>query len=304
MNTVPQSYSKLVNQKEYEFILACSIQEIEKLGRIVSIEDGVITAKDLQDEDQEMKIYLGNLIKKCKQETTEEWIKIIGDHFGRLQINKSKSKYIHKDIDFAQNLIKVQVRMFDTMSDISLDELVCREDMPGTYTFLVLDFDERFHFIRKDGIAEWEKSIDELFEIGFDNVVREKINVKEYTLKEDIEMFSFFDGDFSASYVIQLERNAPYAIGTFGSVVTIPSKGVALVHPINGETALDFISTVIDTQQAFYRQDPVPITDTFYWFYESKFYPFAEMEKDGKDYITYPKEFWQMIEKLDAQRGQ
>lgn len=293
---LPEFYQDLVNQKEYEIILTKSIKEVERIGQVISVNDGTITIKSPDEEVDELHFHLDNLVRKCRNADKADWEEIIEDHFQRFDRNRSKQEYINKDFDFARDLLVVQVRPVGTISESDLSDFVYREDIPHTHTFLTLQYDGAFHFVRKDEIGEWEKQEEELFETGLANIPREEIEVEEYLMQNEYEMFVFYSGDFSASFMLELEKNASYAVGQFGSVVSIPAKGTAFVHPINGKTALGFINTIADMRQEIYNEEPAPISEKFYWYYQQRFFEFSEEELEDAISISYPQELSDLLE--------
>jgi uncharacterized protein YtpQ (UPF0354 family) len=291
----PASYEGIVTQKEYETILDFAISALKQNNEILSIKEGAIFIKNPTNPAEEMQCYLDNLVRRCKGEDKSEWQMVVNQHFARLNVDPHKAKYIFKDFDYAEPMIKFVVRherMFDAISDI-----VHRVDLPETGTFLVLDTDESFRYIRKDDIKEWGKTEAELFEIAARNVAAEEMHVGEILWREQFEAYTFFSGDFSASYIVELEKNAESAIGKYGAVVAIPTKGSAIVHPINGHTALPFIVSFYDALQSFFTEDQVPISDKYYWYYDGRFELFVETERAGKMVISLPKKLAELYQR-------
>lgn len=283
----PDFYEGIVTKKEYSQILELSERECQRIGKIVSIQAGTIKVTNPKDAEEEFSFHLDNLVRKCKYYGAEEWERIVQEHFSRFPIDQSKAKFLAKDFEYAQPLLKLLVRSPNSMSE----QMIQRLDFPNTASFLILDYDERFHFLTEEDIKEWNIPPKELFEIALANIALEKIDIQEVVWAEKFDLFSFFSGDFSASYMVELTKNAPFAIGKFGAVVAIPTKGSAFVHPINGATALSFISTFDETFATFYHQDEVPISDSYYWFYESKF----EVFPIEKTYFELPKKLIELL---------
>lgn len=289
---MPSHYEGIVTQKEYETILDYALAYLQQISEIISAKDGTIIIKKADKPEEEMQCHLDNLTRRCKSEDKTEWQTIVNQHFARLNVDPHKVKYIFKDFDFAEPMVKYAVRHASMVDKI--DEVVHRVDLPETGTFLVLDTDESFRYIRKNDIIEWGKTEKELFDIATQNVALEKIEIAEILWAEKFEAYTFFSGDFSASFIVELEKNAEFAIGRYGAVVTIPSKGTAIVHPLNGVTALAFIVSFYDMMRNFYTEDQVPITDNFYWYYEGRFELFIESEKRGQTLLSLPKKLEQL----------
>lgn len=287
----PNFYEGIVTKKEYIKILQMSEREIQRIGTITSIQAGTIKVTNPENEEEEFTFHLDNLVRKCHYYEETEWSTIIKKHFGRFPIDKHKAKFLAKDFEHAQPLLKVLVR---SNKDIP-SEMVCRVDIPNTQTFLILDYDERFHFLTEDDIKEWQIPISELFAIALANIAIEKIDVEEVIWADKFDLFSFFSGDFSASFMLDLAKNTPFAIGRFGSIVALPTKGSAFVHPLNGNTISDFINSFDDTFATFHREDEVPVSKDYYWFYEEKFEIIPIIKQPHKIHIKLPKKLNQLI---------
>lgn len=287
----PDFYEGIVTKKEYRQILELSEKECQRIGKISSIQAGTIKITNPEKTEEEFSFHLDNLVRKCKYYGATEWQRIIQEHFSRFPIDQSKAKFLAKDFEYAQPLLKLLVRSPNSMSD----QMIQRLDLPNTASFLILDYDERFHFLMEDDIKEWNIPKKELFEIALENIALEKIDVQEVIWAEKFDLFSFFSGDFSASYIVELAKNAPFAIGKFGAVVAIPTKGSAFVHPINGDTALPFIHSFEDTFSTFYHQDEVPISQHYYWFYEGEFEVFKEKRLNRRRFKAMPKKLINLL---------
>lgn len=286
----PNFYEGIVTKEEYTKILQMSEEECKRIGKITFIQAGTIKISNPKAEEEEFTFHLDNLVRKCKYYEEQEWPTVIKNHFSRFPIDQSKAKFLLKDFEYARPLLKVLVRSAKTISA----DMVHRLDLPNTQTFLILDYDERFHFLKEEDIIEWQVPKVELFEIALANIAVEKIDIQEVHWKDEFELYTFFSGDFSASFMVELTKNAPFAIGEFGSVVAIPTKGSAFVHPLNSNTALAFITNFDAAFQSFYNQDEVPISKNYYWFYNGKFEVFEEEKNKDKTLISLP----QILEKL------
>ncbi len=293
--TLPEDFKDLLTQEEYEVILENALQAIGKHTQIESVKEGEIRTSDPQKADNKMTFSLRNVARKCKAVPIEEWAALIDMYLGKPLFNEAKHNFFMKDFEYAEPLLKVVVRSRFAFDDASLERLAYREDIPYTCTFLVLDYDERFHYIDKSLMADWEMPIDTLFQIALANVGKENINVERVEL-ENLEIYAFFSGDFSAPYMLELAYNAPQAVGMLGSVVHIPSKGKAIVHPIEGNTALRYIAAMIHLVEIFFSQDPGPINIRSYWYYEGKFeeFPLTKTE-EGKQLLSYPEKLLKLL---------
>ena len=282
----PIFYEGIVSKTEYSTILQLSEQECERIGKITGIQAGTIQVLVSKNkEDEEHLFQLDNLVRKCHYCEEEEWPTVIKNHFSRFPADKSKAKFLSKDFDYARPLLKVLIR---NIKDIP-EGIVHQLDIPNTSSFLILDYDERFHFLMEEDIQEWNISKKELFEIGFANISLEEIDIQETLWENKFELYSFFSGDFSASFVLELAKNASFAIGNYGAVVAMPTKGSAFVHPLNGKTASGFINAFDETFVTFHREDEVPISKNYYWYYNREFRIIEIQKKDNSIKIKLPR---------------
>lgn len=291
--TIPDFYKEIINQKEYDLILDFAIESLKDIGEIKSIGEGTIMLKNPADENSDMQFHLDNLVRKCKSNATKDWQTIIDDHFKRCLINPNKAKYIFKDFDYAHEFIKFAVRPKSMFQNI--EDFVYRVDIPETGTFLILDYDDAFHYVRREDIKEWGKSEEELFEIASQNINSEQLDIKGLLFKENFEVISFFSTDYSASYVVDLENNAEFAIGKYGAVVAIPTKGTAFAHPLKSNTAMSFIASFDELLNQFFNNDEVPISDHYYWYYEGIYEIFPVKIKNGHKHIVLPPNLEQLF---------
>ncbi len=293
--SLPEDFKDLLTQDEYAFILDAAIASISKHAQIEMLLDGEIHTTDPNKADSKMTFSLRNVARKCKAVPQEDWVELIDKYLGKPLFNEAKHLFLMKDFEYAEPLLKVVVRSKAAFDKLSMERLAYREDIPHTCTFLVLDYDERFHYIDKALLADWDVPIETLFQIGLINVGKEEVNVERVEVA-GVEVFAFFSGDFSASYMLELANNAYEAVGVFGSIVHIPAKGKALVHPLQGMTVVKYLTNIMQLVEAFFTQDPGPINMRTYWYYEGVFeeFPMKETE-DGAQQITLPAKLQKLL---------
>jgi hypothetical protein len=286
---LPEIYKELISQEDYTIIVDAILVYFEKLEKkVVSIEDGDVCLEG--DDGNQQHFYLDNLIRNLRNVEKQEWEREIILHFDKLEDKSKAYDYLYKDFEYAAQYLKVMVKPSDFMS-VDVSGYVKRIDFPGTFTFLIFDFQEQFRYITSDRASEWGKAEEELFEIALQNIAKEEVEVSEYQFAERFNVFSFFSGDFSVSYLIDFEGLAD------GSMVAIPTKGSAFVHPIETTDVLELAATLYSTIEKFYAEDPSPITTMLYWYYEGQFKAFKyEVKDEDKLTISLPHELQQLFE--------
>lgn len=284
---LPQQYEHLIDQMQYTTLLNICLEVLGKQGTVQSVTDGTIKMGNW-GEHKEIHISLDNLVRKCKNADAAEWEEIITLHFSKFPTNEAALNYIYKDYEFAGKLLKILIKPNGSFRKIE-DQLIYRVDFPGTQSYLVIDFDDKFHFVNSQHINEWEQSINDLFLDALANTAEEKMEIARIDLDEESEVFAFFSGDYAASYMIDLQQNAPFAVGEMGAIVVIPTKGAAFAYPINDERIMEFIASFNPLIEKIYNEDEYPITDDYYWYYNGKYEQFpVQTDEKNHSFITIP----------------
>lgn len=295
VHPLPAHLTDLLTTDEYNEILQLTIEQISLKGQVESITaEGVITIQ-FDKQKGPTRFYMDNLLRKCKATDRDEWPTLIAGHVRVLPINSAAITYIYKDFEFAAPLLKVQVKPSGFAKDI-MQDCVYREDFPGTFTFLVIDFEEALHYVRRSEIGDWEVSDTYLFDTALDNVAREELNLTAYELANTLTVFSLFHNDFAAAAAVELTRNAEDVVGAYGAVVSIPAKGTVFIHPIEADTVMEYIVASHEMIHDFYTQEVYSVTETYYWFYEGRYERFPLRVEGSSAYLSYPPALIRLLE--------
>ncbi|MBO0933364.1 hypothetical protein [Fibrella aquatilis] len=292
---LPAHLTSLITPEEYNRVLQLTIEQLSLKGTIEAIHDDGSLSVLFAGQNGATLFFLDNLLRKCKAADVSEWEAIVINHVKILPINSAAITYIYKDFEFAAPLLKVQVKPKGFAKEV-MQDCVYRQDFPDTYTFLVIDFQDALHYVRSNEAEEWEKPIDQLFDVALANIAREKTDVNAYLLAERLPFFTLFHNDFAAAYAIELGQNIEQAIGSFGAVVSIPAKGVAFVHPIETDTVFDYIGASHELVQSFYTDEIYTVTDRYYWYYEGQYQLFPYRVEGNKAYLSYPAKLRTLLE--------
>lgn len=282
---IPQEYVHLMNQQQFNILLEIAQQYFKDKGEeVIKIDNGYITAKE--EGGEEMKYGLDNIVRMLSPEPQENWESIIYTHFNKVNSSDSHLVYYRKDYEAAKPFLKVLIKDEAILEHEFAADIIYRIDFPGTCTILVMDYDNQFRYLRKEDIAEWEAGTDEIFLAALDNIAEEEITVNKVEHEGDIEMFLFFSGDFSAAKMLQFERNADFALGEYGSVIAMPTKGTAFTSPINQNNVIGILEVLTEPVSKFFNEDPGNITTSIYWYYQGVFRQFPETPSDKEGYVT------------------
>jgi hypothetical protein len=229
--------------------------------KVVRTGEGEIVA-EVNGEEQHR--YLDNLVRLLHSGNRASWPQIVTEHFDKLRDHRPAYNYLFKDFEYAAPLLRVLIKGQELYKN-DLETFVYRKDFPGTNTFLVLEYEQQFRYLTKTDIAEWAKPEEELFAHAIANTPAHEVEIKEYTYCGKFPVFIFFSGDYSASMMLDLNAKSDFAVGTYGSLIAIPTKGTAFVHPIESGDITELVGALTPTVEKFYNEDPGSITTNFYW---------------------------------------
>ncbi|WP_427874152.1 hypothetical protein [Flavobacterium sp. MMS24-S5] len=282
---LPEMYKGIVTRDEYNFVMNTAIQYHEENGIIITkIDEGEIVT-EINGEIEHR--YLDNLVRTLSGNKDGNWRNIIYEHFNKLKYNSSALDYLYKDFSYASQFLRVLIKGENFIFPDKIDNYISRIDFPKTNTFLILEFEGKFHYIRKEESLEWHQTEEELFEIAISNIPTNEIETKIYDLHSKFKIYTFFSGDFSASYILNFKKDPNYIKGKFGTLISIPTKGTALACPIENENILELIEIINPNNEKFYHKDPGNITLNYYWLYNNEFDIFpTEKAKENSDEIT------------------
>lgn len=291
---LPKDYASFISKEQYNYIIETSKDYfIENNYEIIDVQEGDILVRWKTDE--ELHCYLDNLIRKLYQRDKSVWKNIIYEHFQSLKPNDEAYNYFFKDFEYTSKLLRVMIKPEDFFSASERSNYVHLQHFPKTYTLLVIEFENQFRFVTNENIKEWNVSVDELFSIAIANNPNEEIEVKEYLFSDKFTVFSFFSGDYSAGLMLSLKECAEYAIGSYGSLIAIPTKGSAFVHPIETSDVMNLIEEIHPMIIKFYDEDPSNITTNLYWYYNEEITLFPIEQDEKGSFITLPDQLFEMF---------
>lgn len=289
---VPETYKNLIGQSEYEIFVNQCLSVLKDLGvDVIRYENGDITYKG---ENEDSHYFLDNLVRKYVQVEKENQLTEIKDHFKKLQETPYAYDYLFKDFDYVKQFLKVLIKPTDINPNI--DDFVTRIDYPDLLTVLVLDFEDRFHYIRKDEAILWGVDYEKLFKIALDNISQENVEIRKHLFDDKFDVYVLLSGDFSASFSLLINTHMDFAIGEYGSLIGIPTKGTVFIHPITSNDFMDMTSTFYHEIEKFYNEDPNNISTNFYWFDKESMKLFNKTWNDnGTITISMPDELKKIV---------
>jgi hypothetical protein len=282
--TIPDQYVHLINQDQYIIILEIIQDYLVQYGQVTGLENGLISFEDLKGETQ--RFSLDNVIRKLNGQESESLENIIHEHFFSF-FNDSENQFDFNNFDQIKDILVLRIYPDGYFESVNFqDRIISRVDFEDTKTTLVFDLPDKFRPVEMAEFENWKVSLDSVFAIAQQNVNKQDIQIYKQDYENGFELFAFYSGDYSASYLIDLKNNADFVIGKYGSLVAIPTKGSGFAHPINCNDISLVIGDIHDMIIKFYDEDPGQISVNYYWYYNDKFckFPITIEEKGFRNY--------------------
>lgn len=295
---VPE-WAAFFNQAEYNKFIAHIENYFKGKSAEFDYDDGVII---VENESQEKTNHgMVNIAQQCKQTPAGEWKRLITSHFDSFKtidrFNREFDKQAH-DFSNVQQYLGARLYSQGYINNFDDDIVITRSVMDGIIAMLVFDFPHSVTNVKPEQSILWNKSEDELFEIGFANI---RANYQNEISRERIENFDLLivSGDhfFVPNVVFEMDSN-PELLGTYGSLVAIPHRHAVLIYPIESLQVIEVVNKTIPLAQYMYEQGPGSISDQLYWYYNDEFHHLPYKLDDTTLQFSPPEKFVDMLNEL------
>ncbi|MBC8111493.1 MAG: hypothetical protein H7Y04_10570 [Verrucomicrobia bacterium] len=283
--TIPEGFEKDISKDDYIKIVDIALLTVAKRYTIEFIKEGTIQLS----EGQDMQAFnLDNLILKCVAvKEKSKWEKIIQDHFNSMFSSIDEEKKIDlTNYETVKKYLSIRIYPQETVNQRGgTTSLVTKIHLEGTYSLLMLDLPGAFTPVQKQTFNLWKRDISEVFETALTNVNKQPIEKVTKKFEIDgisIEIIFLGNEDYAASYALDLANNSPELVGEWGSVISIPNKGLVNICKVSKTKPVDFVKFIQITKpiiEKSYREHPQPISDQYYWYYKGKFVRIMVLEE-------------------------
>jgi hypothetical protein len=208
-----------------------------------------------------------NLAQSCHQIPRRQWKSAIHEHFDRILKSvgpSDETDALDADFDAARAALRVRVYSAETEG---MERSVTRPLTDGIVELLVYDLPDSAAGVLRENIAEWNRTDEELFAIGLENIKSgAKIEAIRLPGEGGAELFGIFgDNDiYTASHALFLEDYLPDDL-ELGAIVAIPNRHAVLYHPIVDAKAVGALSSIIPAAIGMFEQGPGSISPYVYW---------------------------------------
>lgn len=271
----------------------------EKLKIDFTINNGIVNVNE--NEFGFENLGLINIAQVCKQENPKSYKEIITEHFDAMIRTHKFEQEFNKIADNFEEVKKyIGVRLYNNeyVSYIGKEFTIGKDFAGDIYAMIVFDFPDSVLSIKPEQIQTWNKSIDELFEIGKNNI-REKypINISKEQFGEFSIIFGNADHFFTPNIVFDIE-NRPELIGTYGSIIGLPHRYSILLYPIEDLEVLDAINGLVPAVYGMNEEGPGSLSNNIFWYFNNTFTQLPYELENNKLELIPPEKFVEMLNKL------
>jgi hypothetical protein len=298
-STVIPEWASFFNKKEYSLFIGEIDKYFKNLGIQYKIGDGQI---DVDENEFGFKdLGLTNIAQVCKQQNLSYYSESITEHFDSLIRAKNFDTEFKRIADSFEEVKKyIGVRLYDYqyINHIGKENIIGKDFAGDIFSMIVFDFPDSVQSIKPEEISSWNKTTDELFDIGIKNM-QEKYPLE--ITKEKFGQFSimFVQGDhfFTPNVVFDIE-NRKELIGTKGSLIGLPHRHAAIIYPIENLEVIKAINDLIPTIYGMNQEGPGSLSNNLFW-YKDKTFTDLRYKIDGdKMQFFPPNNFLEMLNEL------
>ena len=210
---------------------------------------------------------LTNVAQVCKHDKPRNYSNIVSEHFDSMvranQFEAAFSKIVH-DFDKVKKYIGVRLYSNDYAGHIG-KELTIGKDFAGDiYAMLVFDLPDIITNIQPEQAENWGKSLDELFEVGLQNIKSNyPLDISQQKFNEFTIWFIQGDHFFTPNIVFDL-TSYPKFVGSKGSLIGIPHRHSVIIYPIENIEAITAINQLIPTIYGMNAEGPGSVSNNIF----------------------------------------
>jgi hypothetical protein len=260
--------AELFTLEETARISSMVISEVEQRGLQARLEDDFlfITFSD----QEEHSFIIRDLRILCAYVEEESWDKIIElymDHlFMAVEETRSLIEEIH-GVEDAAPYLGLCLFPWEYIQYAPNEDPVYRYDIEGMITCLMWDLPWSRRTVDWSEIEEWDCSIDELFSIALENTLeRYPATLVEANVLPELDLLICEDeGNLVSTHILALDR-LPGAVGTHGSLVSVPTHDTLFIYPIEDERVIMAYVVMAHVAIDFAKISFSPLIELVYWY--------------------------------------
>lgn len=267
-NHVP-SWANFFTKEEYTIFINEVHTTLNDFALEYKMEDGVIHLSN------DRNLGLLNLAKQCKNSNLQNYKETIDDHFESIIKAEEFAREFHKiedDFEQVKKYIGIKICSYEYIEGIEASKKIDKEICNHIHAMVIFDLPYTISSVNKKFLGSWNKTPEELFELGKKNI-SEKYNFTFETLTEGEFVSYALEGEtlFEANVILDLE-NKKDLLGKKGAFIIVPNQNIVIIYPVNEESEVNSVSYFARVVLDNILNDNAPnlVSRDLYWYSEGK----------------------------------
>ncbi len=213
---------------------------------------------------------LENLAQWCGRMPRDEWQLAVEQHFAMLaQAQAEQAEWAEVAHDFGKAAGRLLLRIYpaEFLDEGRGEWLVHRTDLPGTATVLVADLPSSVLTLRRDQVAIWGRSVEDLFALAHDQLADlAPVQIEWTELAAGQVSVAVLSADhlYAATHALRLAE-WPELCGVHGTLLAVPSRHALLAVPIHDARVRDAIRLLAPQVRTMFTKGPGSIAADLFW---------------------------------------
>lgn len=299
---VPE-WASFLNGSEYSNFLKAIENYFNKKSIAYELGDGKLTAGS--NGFGFGTLGLTNVAQVCKQDKARNYNNIVSEHFDALvRANRFDEEFNQIVDDFSKVRKYIGVRLYSNgyVAHVGKEATMGKDFAGDIYTMLIFDLPDSIISILPAQAEKWGKSLEELFEVGQQNI---KNKYPQKISREKFNDFAiwFIQGDhfFTPNIIFDLD-NYPKLVGSKGSLIGIPHRHSVVIYPIENIETVTAINRLIPTIYGMNAEGPGSISNNLFWYKDGHFENLPYKLEDKKLQFRPPDNFVEILNTLTENR--
>lgn len=296
--SIPE-WASFFDSKEYEVFIKGLDKYFKSLNIEYELGDGQISVKD---NDFGFNILgLTNVGQVCKQGDQKHYNELISEHFNSMiRANKFDKEFEKISDNFEEVKEYIGVRLYnnDYVAHVGKENTMGKDFAGDIYSVIVFDFPDSVESIKPEQTTAWNKTRDELFEVGVSNIKSKyPLTIKKEAFGEFSIWFIQGEHFFTPNIVFDIENNKEL-IGSKGSLVGLPHRHSAIIYPIENLEVVKAINSLIPIIYGMNQEGPGSLSDSLFWYKDKIFTQLPYKINEGKLQFFPPDNFVELLNEL------
>ena len=300
-NTVPAWAASFFSADEYHHFMATLESMLQSRNLNYSIGEGVVYLNGSNIVFEQLGLL--NLAQTCKISNPANWENLIHTHFHEMEQSADFNKLFEvrsKDYEYAKDYLAIRLFNQDVLEN-GLKDLVVKQDFCGdAFSMLSFDLPQSVINVKPDQLKCWNRSAEELFETGKQNVEKKySFDFSRETIHDFDIWFIQDEHHFVPNFVFSMKKY-PALNGEYGSLIGVPHRHAAMIYPIETMETISAVNSLPFIISGMFKEGPGSVSNCLFWYRNGMFQSLPYEIGENKITLKPTVEFIQMVEKLPA----